>query len=377
MSEALLVQPDIRFIRNLMASGGGDLKKCMQCGTCSVVCALAPADSPFPRKQILEAQWGLKDRLVGDPAVWVCHGCGDCTTYCPRGARPGDVFGAIRQQVIEHFSFPGFLGRVVQKPRFLAALLLLPSLILLALAVRAPGAEPARAPEFAAMFPIPTLETLFFAVAGLVLAGFGLGVTRFMKALKARDGGSVTASSLLAALRDIVVHERFSKCGKNKSRRVGHLLTFYGFMGLAIMGTAVGIGTMAGRMHTPLPLDSPWKVFANLSAAVLLAGCIILLVDRGSDPATRAASTYFDWFFLLTLAGVALTGVLSEGLRLAQADRVMYGVYFVHLTLVLALFLYAPYSKFAHFVYRTVAMAAAGGRQAAEPAQIEGVAAKN
>jgi len=58
-----------------------------------------------------------------------------------------------------------------------------------------------------------------------------------------------------------------------------------------------------------------------------------------------------------------------ELLRLGQWARAMYGVYFVHLVLILALFFYAPYSKFAHLLYRTAAMAFSN-RPSAQPAAL-------
>ena len=355
---AALVQPDTQFIRQVLASGGGDLKKCYQCATCSVACALAPDEAPFPRKQMLEAQWGLKDRLVADPAIWLCHHCGDCTTQCPRGARPGDVFGALRAAAIRHHAFPGWLGGLAASPKGLFLLLLVPVLIFSAMMLAAAPEAPAGEMEFAHLFPIPQIEALFFSVAGLVVVAFATGAIRFVRALRTSGADGGIAAGLVPALKEIGTHERFAQCGRQQSQRLGHLLTLWGFLGLAFMGTVVGLGTMTGLMRTPLALEHPLKIFANLCAVVILAGCAFLLVDRLKDPAKRAASTYFDWLFLWTLLGVVLTGIASELLRLAQTN-IMFGVYYVHLVLVFALFFYAPYTKFAHLLYRTLAVAAA------------------
>ena len=102
------IEPDLEFIRALRKPGGESLKKCIQCGTCSATCALSPDTDPFPRKEMAWAVWGMKDRLLRDPDVWLCHQCNDCSTRCPRGARPGEVLAAVRQRAWCTIAFPVF-----------------------------------------------------------------------------------------------------------------------------------------------------------------------------------------------------------------------------------------------------------------------------
>ena len=116
MSEKV-ISPDLEFVNAVVNSGGESLKKCFQCATCSVVCNVTPDDSPFPRKEMVQAQFGMKDKLVAGLDSWLCIHCNDCSTHCPRGANPGDVMAVIRSKAVQHFSTPGFIARAANTPR--------------------------------------------------------------------------------------------------------------------------------------------------------------------------------------------------------------------------------------------------------------------
>jgi quinone-modifying oxidoreductase subunit QmoC len=380
MSNSSLLIPDREFVSEIIASGGGDLKKCYQCATCSVVCELAPADRPFPRKEMIWAQWGLKDRLVADPDVWFCHQCNDCSLRCPRGARPGDVLAAVRQRAVRHYAVPKFLGRWVNSVKMQPPLMLLTAALLaLALVARAPVERALGFGEphgfYAEFFPHWLLIGFFAFFTVLAMVAAILGIVRFWQAMRTADSlaGSPAPTvgifkSILRSLKSILLHDKFAKCSARASRRVSHLTAFYGFLALyivtiwAVLDLYVLPNFGVASLY-PFDLSHPMKILANLGGLLLLFGCVKVISDRLRSTDDVQTSTAFDWMFVWLLLGVAATGFVIEILRFAvdpAVDSAMvsvaYAIYFVHLVFVFQLLVYLPYSKFAHLLYRTTAM---------------------
>ncbi len=365
------VEPDLDFIKKLRESGGDTLKKCMQCANCSVACPLAPDSKPFPRKEMIWAQWGMKDKLIANPDIWLCHQCNDCSLYCPRGAKPGDVLAAIRNMAIQENAFPKFLGNIVAEKKYLPLLFAVPAVLLL-LILGAIGhlKIPAGEVVYSKLLPIFYVDSVFLPTA-LLMAFFAYkGIMRFWKALVEAEAKSGTKRYLMPPLpsfikmyvlpvvSDILTHVRFQKCGSNKDRFTAHLGVFYGFVGLFITTNIVMIGHYLFHMDTPFSIIGPVKILGNFSAIILFIGMTLIIRNRlaGADDPGASGSSYFDWSLIWVIYAVTITGILSEMLRLAGIAVLAYPMYFAHLLCVFCLFIYLPYSKLAHLLYRTTAM---------------------
>jgi quinone-modifying oxidoreductase subunit QmoC len=81
----------------------------------------------------------------------------------------------------------------------------------------------------------------------------------------------------------------------------------------------------------------------------------MMIKDRLSK--TEQVSGYKDWFIVGLALALGVTGMLAQMTRLGGAANLTYFIYYIHLVCVWALFAYLPFSKLAHIVYRTVAMA--------------------
>ena len=349
------------FRQEVLERGGESVARCYQCATCSSVCELAPAEAPFPRRQMLWTQWGLSDRLAGDPAVWLCHQCNDCTTYCPRDARPGDVLQVVRGLVVESLAFPQALGRLVANAgKSWPILFGVPILFWLVLMGMGGMLQPpADFHAYEQIVPHSVLYAVFFPLTGLVaLAAFVSG-RRYWQAMgEAAPRSKSFLSGLWATTVDISTHRRFGSCGTARFRRIGHLLLFWGFVGAAITSGLLIVAIYIQGYEMPLPLLHPYKLLGNISAVALVVGAGILVVARITDHDRAGASTPFDTFFTTVVALVIATGVIVELVRLLipGTPAVAVGSYVLHLGVVTTLFVTFPYSKFAHMLYRTLAM---------------------
>ena len=94
---------------------------------------------------------------------------------------------------------------------------------------------------------------------------------------------------------------------------------------------------------------------ARRSIGTRAIGSLLLIKNRLSK--TDGTTSYKDWYLLGLVFGVGITGMLTEMLRLGGLEFLTYATYYLHLIIIFNLFAFLPFSKMAHFVYRTVAMA--------------------
>ncbi len=365
----LMVEPDLGFIKGLTASGAETLKKCYQCATCSVVCNIAPEGSPFPRKEMVWAQWGLKDKIAADPDVWLCHNCGDCTKHCPRGAKPAEVLGALRKASIEKYAMVRPLASIANKG--LLASMIIPAIIILGILGALGHLSPMGqySPDMKHMvfndfFPIHMIDPLFSLVFFFALASGFYGLMKFWGDICDQAGlGKYTGRNALGSIAPTIVqvikHDVFANCGVNKDRKTPHLITLLSFIALALT-TAWAVfylyvlGWKPGEYSS---LANPLKWLGNAGAIALIIGSIWLIQNRKSKPDKDGnTGSTFDWALLYLVLFIGLTGLGAEVCRLIGLPPAAYVIYAIHLILILTLFIYTPYSKLAHLFYRTTAM---------------------
>jgi quinone-modifying oxidoreductase, subunit QmoC len=358
MNESHILVPDLAFKKELGRMSGSSLNQCMQCGHCSAVCSLAPAERPFPRKEMVWSAWGLKDKLMGNVDVWLCHQCGECSTTCPRGVRPADVIAAIRKKTYLHYARPRFVGQMLSRPALLPLAIALPVVVIIAiLSLAGTFSIPEGPVEYSLFFPHGWLNGSFSAITLLFYGLAASGLVTFWKDMKRQFPGPAGArgsgKNFFRVTMEIFTHSSFSRCRSACIRRLAHMLLFFGFFLLVLVTLYAIRATVTGNY--PLPLYNPFKIAGNVASLMIYVGLGIMAWQRLFNREVFGRSGYQDWLLLVSVALLTLSGTLVEMARFGNWS-IAYHLYFFHLVAVWFVIIYLPFTRMGHILYRTTAL---------------------
>ena len=305
----------------------------------------------------------------------LCHDCRACYYACmytpPHefAINIPQILAASRMETYRRWSWPAFLGRAFQNRSVTVVLGLAAAAVVAVLALLfIPSGELFAAHAGAGAF----YEVVPYAamVAGaLVLFFYGVAVwlrggARFWRetasAVHERGGWKAVAVAVGAAL-----GLRYLKGGgpgcfypsekPSGVRRFYHALTFWGLVSDFISTSLAFVYQDFLHLLPPYPLVSAPVIFGSVGGVALIlgtAGLVYFKARSDREPAASGARG-MDYVFLVTLGLSALTGMLTLILRTTSA---MGSLLVLHLACIAALFATAPYGKFVHAVYRTLAV---------------------
>lgn len=368
------------LLPELARFGAGDIAACFNCGNCSAVCPLSPDDGAFPRRIIRYAQLGMRDELLSSHELWTCYQCAECTDTCPRQADPAEFMAAARRYAVASYDRTGLARRLATSAAFAVGFL---GVLVAVLAGFMYSAHRPVSGEKLALFefiPAGFLHDLgigVLAVFGLAaVAGLFEMVRRVFKTAAGEERpprGGVGDAVWYAVGRESLGQTRYrNECTERAEEPDGrpwylrrwfvHAATMWGFLGL-LAATILDYGLdLIGvkPTGTEVPLWYPVRLLGTVAGLLLVYGTSVAIVRRlRRSERSSAKSTVSDWSFLWLLWLAGVSGFAIElALYLPKAPDWGYALFLVHVALAMALVLLAPFGKFAHAIYRPVALAA-------------------
>ncbi|MBV9329227.1 MAG: tricarballylate utilization 4Fe-4S protein TcuB [Chloroflexi bacterium] len=339
------------------------LEVCNACRYCEGYCAVFPA---LERKR----------RFSPEDVVYLANLCHDCRAcfyacmYAPPhefGVNIPKALAEVREQTYSQYALPKVVSNLARRNAWLLVIGGIVSLIFFGIvaalsptglftARQGPGAFYSVIPYLVMMLPalLISLYAIWVMLAGAFAFARDIGARRNVTLRQTLSAASEALS--LRYLRGGTAGGCFYPTERTSNARLGfHMLVFYGFISAFVATIIAAVMQDIFGLEPPYPILSPPVILGSLGGIGLIVGATGLLVLkwRSDRHPADGRSLNLDWLFLLSLNVVAITGMLLLILRETPAMGVLL---VVHLATVLALYVSAPYGKFAHFLYRYAAL---------------------
>jgi heterodisulfide reductase subunit C len=381
---------DSSLLGDIRRFGAADVSACFSCGVCTATCPLVTNDGTFPRRIIRYAELGLRDKLLSSKELWTCYACGQCSDSCPTQAEPSEFMAAARRYAVASYDRTR-LARVLSTSPLLATLLTVLLAVLLAgFMYTAHGPMATGSLDLFGFVPAELIHDLGLAAMAVVVVAGLLGVATMVRGVSRAEGetwrsvagsrGAVrrSAGALWQALVVETLGQRRyrAECEVPPVDRAAaadelerpwyrrrwflHAAAMWGFLGL-LAATILDYGlAIVGIKATgsAVPIWYPIRLLGTLAGLLLMYGTTMLIVRRrrGEERALRRSTTG-DWTFLSLLWLAGLTGFAIElALYLPSVPAWGYWLFLFHVAVAMELVLLVPFTKFAHAIYRPIAL---------------------
>jgi hypothetical protein len=217
-------------------------------------------------------------------------------------------------------------------------------------------------PNLQSFFSFQILHDLGLWLGGLLALGVVANLAIMTKYVRVKSNVKISllarvkiwASTLVSSVvRESLAQLDYLKC-TNKNRYVAHMALFWGFVGLAI---ATLIDFILGLGKIPLYPVPPQRILGILSGLALTAGAAYYLLKRLRKNERHAKSSHFtDWIFVTLMLLSGISGLLLTFSLYVSSAYATYSLYVIHLVIIFELLAMAPFTKFAHALYRPLAI---------------------
>lgn len=372
---------DIDLLASVQRFGAAEVDACFTCGTCTAVCPLSDNDSTFPRRMIRYAQVGLTDELLSSKELWTCYHCGLCSDSCPTQADPGEFMAAARRYAVASYDPTGLAKILYTRPVLGTAVAAGIAAFFALFMYAARGPQDGSTLALFEFIPDALIHWTGIGVMIALVVSGAIGVTRMTRRVARREGVTLrsvvggraalarTARAAWSSLGiESLGQRRFREDCKDdapaeplyRRRWLIHALTIWGFLGL-FAATLMDWGlALLGikETGTAIPIWYPSRLLGTVAGVSLVYGVTMFMINR-LRRINRAAqrSTASDWLLLALLWITGVTGfVIEVALYLPGAPAWGYWVFLFHVAVAMELMLLLPFTKFAHAMYRPVAL---------------------
>ncbi len=305
----------------------------------------------------------------------LCHDCTECYYACQYAPphewdiNPPLTFARIRTYSYEKYAWPSGLASAFRANGLVVSLVMALALIGVVFGIVQTRGEEALwsavpGGDFYQIISHNALVALFGAVGLLSLTILIVGIKRFASDIGETLTDLLSPTVLSATIKEVYNLKYLDGGGwgcsypddeRSPIRSRLHHFTFYGFL-LCLAATTVGF-IYDFVFHWPAPygyLSLPviLGTLGGLGLVIGPAGLLFFKFQRNREIADDNHSG-MDYSFLALMALASASGLLLLLFRETGALALLVAV---HLGLVMAFFLTAPYSKFVHGIYRFLAI---------------------